>query len=528
MKKILSLLLALALCAGLGVPALAAGFTDVPPGHYAAGAIDGCVARGIVSGYADGSFKPSGTLTNAQFCVMISRAFCPEVVKEYAADSFYTERFGWYGPYLFAMFGTAERSSLLEGTSFQWDATDEVMAMGVTRYDMAQIAANVMLAGGKTVSDAEKSAAQTQIRDWASIPEEYREAVAACYALGILGGRSDGTFGGSGFTNRAQGCAVIDRISRYVQPGTLSRRLAPKAPVQPTQPSQPSQSTQPSRPVQPAADPAQFPEIRCLTCGYLMRQAGSPEMDYNNGGANGAVFLSCELCNAAYICNQCSKNREDAAFNMHRHLEVCASGGTMVSIDEFYSPSYRSSVYYQRLKNVTLTGDYRRDLLAVAESQIGYVGGRSADRLDGSGGGKHTEYNWALSAYGESKGAWCSEFASWCARQANIPFDVLHCSAGASPASFGGAAYAWSDTVFAGGGYMPQTGDLMLVCHSNRAVSATDYMDHTTIVESVSWDGNTVTVTVIEGNANNMVRRDDYIYNVSRGFCGYFVAPDYP
>ena len=58
MKKILALLLALALCAGLSAPALAAGFPDVPPGHYAASAIDACVAKGIASGYADGTFRP--------------------------------------------------------------------------------------------------------------------------------------------------------------------------------------------------------------------------------------------------------------------------------------------------------------------------------------------------------------------------------------------------------------------------------------------------------------------------------------
>ena len=75
MKKILSLLLALALCAGLGAPALAAGFSDVPAGHYAASAIDTCVAKGIVSGYADGTFKPGNQVTRAQFCVMIARAF---------------------------------------------------------------------------------------------------------------------------------------------------------------------------------------------------------------------------------------------------------------------------------------------------------------------------------------------------------------------------------------------------------------------------------------------------------------------
>lgn len=232
-----------------------------------------------------------------------------------------------------------------------------------------------------------------------------------------------------------------------------------------------------------------------------MRAAGSTQMDYNSGAPT-AAFNQCSLCGKAYICHQCSASGYDANFNMHRHREVCASGGTMVPIDDFYSPSYRNSVYYQRLKNVALTGDYRRDLLAVAESQIGYVGGRSADRLDGSGGGKHTEYYWALSWEGNSEGDWCSEFASWCARQANIPFDVIHCSPSANPSSFGGTSYAWSDSVFGGGSYMPQPGDLMFICHTNELPPPTRSMDHTTIVESVSWDGDRVTVTVIDGNCN--------------------------
>ena len=77
-KKLFSFLLALALCAGLSAPALAAGFSDVPAGHYAASAIDDCVAKGIVSGYANGTFKPDEPVTRAQFCVMLARAFYPQ------------------------------------------------------------------------------------------------------------------------------------------------------------------------------------------------------------------------------------------------------------------------------------------------------------------------------------------------------------------------------------------------------------------------------------------------------------------
>ncbi len=528
MKQILSLLLALALCAGLSVPALAAGFTDVPPGHYAVGAIDGCVAKGIVSGYADGSFKPDNPVTNAQFCVMAARAFYPELTAQNQGEV----SKGWYMPYVRALWLT----NAIEETAFSSYADFPSRAdRFITRYDMAQMAKQILYRHRTKATDEQMAAAQANIGDWGAIPENYRKAVSTCYALGILGGQKDGTFGGDRYMNRAQGCVVIGRLDQLLggaKPFMSSDQAASEAAVRPAAPPiQQSSAPQPSTfqtPVHPAADPAQFPEIRCLTCGYLMRQAGSPEMDYNNGGANGAMFHSCELCNAAYICNQCSKNMEDAAFNMRRHEAVCASGGDMIPIADFCSPYYRDSVYHQRLKSVTLTGDYRRDILAVAASQIGYMEGDNETQLDGSYGGRgdHSEYSWFLS--GDSSGAWCSEFASWCARQAEIPSSILHTSYGACPDTFGGTAYAWSDTVFAGGGYMPQPGDLMLVCHSNRAVSTADAMDHTTIMESVSWNGDTVTVTVIEGNADSTVRRYDYIYNASRGFCGYFVAPDYP
>ena len=75
---------------------------------------------------------------------------------------------------------------------------------------------------------------------------------------------------------------------------------------------------------------------------------------------------------------------------------------------------------------------------------------------------------------------------------------------------------------------MPQPGDLMFICHTNELPPPTRSMDHTTIVESVSWDGDRVTVTVIDGNCNNSVRRHDHVYSSSRPMVGYFVAPDYP
>lgn len=65
MKKLLSLLLPLALCLTLCVPAMA--YTDVTDETlaHAAAVLSGL---GVVSGYEDGTYRPGTTLTRAQFC----------------------------------------------------------------------------------------------------------------------------------------------------------------------------------------------------------------------------------------------------------------------------------------------------------------------------------------------------------------------------------------------------------------------------------------------------------------------------
>lgn len=61
----------------------------------------------------------------------------------------------------------------------------------------------------------------------------------------------------------------------------------------------------------------------------------------------------------------------------------------------------------------SLTGRYVYDLLNIAESQKDYH--ESADT------GETVYSDWA----GQSGNAWCSEFVSWCARQAQIPEDII-------------------------------------------------------------------------------------------------------
>ena len=167
-------------------------------------------------------------------------------------------------------------------------------------------------------------------------------------------------------------------------------------------------------------------------------------------------------------------------------MTLC-DGGTVACTCRFtvieFSQEYMSGRFYQRLKAAQLTGNYREDMIAVALSQVGYYEGNTKTQLSGEypGSKNYTEYG---RYYGTVKTAWCSEFASWCARRAHVPLGILGDSRVASPTNFGSRYYRWNGTVYGGGEYMPQKGDLLLVANEDKDINDS-YMSHTAIINEV-------------------------------------------
>ena len=252
MKRILSLVLALILCTSLAVPALAADFSDVPPSHNFYPAVADCSSKGIVGGYPDGTFRPSATVTRSNFCVMLSRAFYPSDITRYTND--FTTSFGSFYPNYLAL----KNNFIWNNVSFD---TDDIydsgfaasMNLGISRYDMAQLMTNIMNARGFAAGEAEKNAAASKITDYSSIPGQYRDAVANVYALGVIGGYSDGSFNGGGIMNRGQAAAVIYRMTQAV-PVEVP---APETPAVPA----------PETPESPAPETPSTPAAGTLTNG---------------------------------------------------------------------------------------------------------------------------------------------------------------------------------------------------------------------------------------------------------------------
>ena len=150
MKRTLSFLLALALCLGLSVPALAAELSDVPADHWAYEQINRCVQDGIVGGYNDGTFKPGSPVSCGAFSIMLARVFYASELAGYSDQ------------------GTAageaimNKHGILSGTS----RSSASIGASLPREDMAQVMYNILVdKGAKIPSAGEYAQAMSSISD---------------------------------------------------------------------------------------------------------------------------------------------------------------------------------------------------------------------------------------------------------------------------------------------------------------------------------------------------------------------------
>lgn len=149
------------------------------------------------------------------------------------------------------------------------------------------------------------------------------------------------------------------------------------------------------------------------------------------------------------------------------------------------------------LKDVQLTGDMAQDLIAIAESQLGYK--TSSNRfITDEQDNKHY-----YSRYGEWYGApyseWCAMYIAFCAHYANVPETVIPKEGGCIPLmDFAKVRSAYH---VRGDGYTPAMGDILFLDWTGEGIPV-----HVGIVKGVV-DGKLQT---IEGNTSNGVANKTY------------------
>ena len=157
-------------------------------------------------------------------------------------------------------------------------------------------------------------------------------------------------------------------------------------------------------------------------------------------------------------------------------------------------------------ENIVLSGDWGRDLLAIAESQLGYFeSSRNFEAELNEEGSGYIIHGWTRYGawYGVPYGDWCAMFISFCLHYAGIAPDNFPYECGTT---------TWIEKLVDSGlfredkDYSPKPGDLIFYDWEED-----NFSDHVGIVFSVDEENNEI--TTIEGNQGNAVRKCDYSLN---------------
>lgn len=231
-KRILSAVIAAALCAAMTVPVFAAAptFSDVPTSHYAYTAIEKAAGAKMVNGTGNGKYSPSGDITGGQLLAMLTRYFCPEDIE---TDPVVLSEAGivgkWYSGNLYA----ALEHGYLKGLTPDTIDLDKPC----TREQMVTILYNVAGRPGANTSVLTSYSDRGQVASYAI------DGFSWAVSNKIVNGTTATTLSPRGTATRAQVAVILIRYLENVV-GTTFPEITPGQPE--TKPEQGNTTTVPS------------------------------------------------------------------------------------------------------------------------------------------------------------------------------------------------------------------------------------------------------------------------------------------
>lgn len=170
-------------------------FTDVSADHWAAEALQRWGANGIVSGYEDGSMKPSKEITKAEFAVIMNRLFNYQAQSDKLPSD--VQDTAWYA------------SDIAKGIAAGYLSVDSNNNIHPSR---VLSRAEAALALDKIFRLSTDSSTETAFSDLSGVSKETGKAIAALSAAGYVRGYSGGLFKPEGGITRAELAQLADRM----------------------------------------------------------------------------------------------------------------------------------------------------------------------------------------------------------------------------------------------------------------------------------------------------------------------------
>lgn len=250
-----------------------------------------------------------------------------------------------------------------------------------------------------------------------------------------------------------------------------------------------------------------YQQISTLTCG-LEETPGEPVLTCSLEEA--AVHIHTDACYAPAQEPVLTCQKE-----IHTHTLACYANPNADLED--------ASMWESTFAHVELKDIWAEDLLAIADSQLGYhesIDNYLVDEADGETTKGYTRYGaWYGSAYGD----WCAMFVSFCLNYANIPQEAIPYEA-SCPRWVAALQDPEVDLFRHAAEYTPVPGDIIFFDWEGD-----DSSDHVGIVAELipATEDQPVTVKTIEGNSADCVRYVSYAL-ADPQICGYGQLPVNP
>lgn len=205
--RVQSLALAGALTLALSVPALAAGYSDLPSSHWAYSSMMEAAELGVIQGVSDGKLAPADTMSWGQFLTMLTRTFAPQSYASAAASGLAWDQAGY---------AAAEQAGLLRQED-GLPVTMDSLGSAISRQDAAVLLYNALPEEAWDVWYTwEETQDPSALSDWYQMDSVHQQAVAGLAELGIINGKSDGSFGCTDSIQRCDGTVLVMRVLEVV------------------------------------------------------------------------------------------------------------------------------------------------------------------------------------------------------------------------------------------------------------------------------------------------------------------------
>lgn len=191
-------------------------FSDVNSSAWYAQNVSDMAENGYLSGYEDGTFRPNGTITYAEFVTIVKR--CATGTAEKSAYGHWAKNTMEYA---------------YQSTWYDYDEINE------SHYDLPiprYMAVKILALGMNIPQNEQENNAywkyMNEIKDFNTIDGRYAYLVVRAYNNGILTGDESGCFNAKSNLTRAEACAIISRALGYTKTAEIQQPMQTPAPVQ--------------------------------------------------------------------------------------------------------------------------------------------------------------------------------------------------------------------------------------------------------------------------------------------------------